>query len=154
MAEFKCSKCSKCFNPHEHDEIEVVAEVDLEASNKLFRQALEESRAEVEQLRVQLAGCSTAAMGYVRDSRPEQACHRGQYGWSVALEDIKTLYESYDRRSTALRELYRLENQDTYINETSRRPTAEEWSMAWQRAGEALGQTGVASSEVIDKPAL
>ena len=146
MAEFKCSKCLLT-TPHEHDEIVAVVSFDPELTIKLLRQALEESRNEVEQMRVQLAGCSTAAMGYCRDDKPEQACHRGMYGWSVALEDVKKLYEAYDARSTALRNLYALHDRDTYVNATRTRPTADDWGMAWQRAGEALGQVGGPSQE-------
>ena len=146
MAECKEPGCGIRM-PHDHGEIAAMADVDPAQTITLLRQALEESRNEVEQMRVQLAGCSTAAMGYCRDGVAGQECHRGMYGWSVALEDVKKLYEAYDARSTALRELYRLQDQDTYINATRTRPTAEEWGMAWQRAGEALGQVGQASQE-------
>lgn len=132
---------------HEHDEVVVTAEVDPGVTIKLLRQALEKSRNEAEQLRVKLAGCGTAALGYCRDGKPGQECHQGMYGWSVALEDVKKLYEAYDARTTALSRLYDLNDQDTYVNATRTRPTAEEWGMAWQRAGETLGRIGGPSQE-------
>ena len=39
-----------------------------------------------ERLHTQLAGCSCAAFGYAQD------VVRGDYGWSVALDDVNTLY--------------------------------------------------------------
>ena len=46
----------------------------------------------VEQLQVQMAGCSTAALGFA--SGPNE-CKRGDYGWSAAFEDVKNLREKY-----------------------------------------------------------
>jgi hypothetical protein len=119
---------------------------DYDKTLELTRQALAEARDEIEHLRVQLAGCSTAALGYARDGEPSQKCGRGDYGWSPALEDVKALYESYDKRSTALHTLYQLHDQDTYVNPDGR-PSPENWGMAWQHAGEALGQSGQAVQE-------
>ena len=45
--------------------------------------------AEIEQLRVQLAGCGCAAFGYYKK------CKRGDYGWSQSFEDTKNLYLKY-----------------------------------------------------------
>jgi hypothetical protein len=45
-----------------------------------------------EQLEVQLAGCSTAAMGSTRDPAKE-----GDYGWSPAYHDVLTLRIAYDK---------------------------------------------------------
>jgi hypothetical protein len=44
---------------------------------------------EIEQLRVQLAGCSVAALGYDHDTK------RGDYGWSASFDDVKSLYQKY-----------------------------------------------------------
>lgn len=44
---------------------------------------------EIEQLRVQLAGCGCAAFGYHNN------CKRGDYGWSQSFEDTKNLYKKY-----------------------------------------------------------
>jgi hypothetical protein len=46
---------------------------------------------EVEQLRVQLAGCGTAALGSVED-----VAVRGDYGWSPAYEDTLRLRLRFD----------------------------------------------------------
>jgi hypothetical protein len=40
---------------------------------------------DAEQLRVQLAGCSAAALGYGGD------CKRGDYGWSASFGDVMSL---------------------------------------------------------------
>lgn len=47
--------------------------------------------AEVERLRVQLAGCSVAALGYGKD------CDQADYGWSASYQDCKDLYDKYTR---------------------------------------------------------
>lgn len=49
--------------------------------------------AEVEQLRVQLAGCGVAALGGTHES---QVAKQGQYGWSPAYEDVLTLRRNYE----------------------------------------------------------
>lgn len=57
---------------------------------------------QIEQLRVQMAGCSVAATGYIKG---ENACQRGQYGWSQGYEDVKKLYLKYDQAYKALRQI-------------------------------------------------
>ena len=47
---------------------------------------------EVEQLRVQLAGCGVAALGYAKDNND---CKKGDYGWSASFEDCKNLWKKY-----------------------------------------------------------
>ena len=68
-----------------------------------FREALQQAQAElkqandeVEQLRVQLAGCLTAAEGHIYG--PDVVATQGMYGWSVAYEKIKELRQKYDNR--------------------------------------------------------
>jgi hypothetical protein len=50
---------------------------------------------EVERLQVQLAGCSVAALGAVKDIAKE-----GEYGWSPAYQDVLDLREEYDKLSS------------------------------------------------------
>ena len=49
-------------------------------------------KAEVEQLQVQLAGCTTAALGW--NQKPAK---RGDYGWSPAYQDVLNLRRNFDR---------------------------------------------------------
>ena len=44
---------------------------------------------DTERHQVQMAGISCAAFGYAGD------CKKGDYGWSVALDDVKELYRKY-----------------------------------------------------------
>lgn len=58
-----------------------------------------------EQLQVQLAGCSTASLGHAVD---QNGCKKGDYGWSVAFEDVKSLWKKYveaEKRVTAAQAL-------------------------------------------------
>ena len=63
---------------------------------KLFRLGKVDAM-QVEQLRVQLAGCSVAACG---GNKGPQACKRGDWGWSRSFEDASLLYD----RWTSLRQ--------------------------------------------------
>jgi len=44
--------------------------------------------AEIEQLRVQLAGCGVVAMCNTETSRAKQKCEQGDYGWSQSYQDV------------------------------------------------------------------
>lgn len=55
------------------------------------RDALKSTQAEVEQLRVQLAGCSVAALGGTNDP-----AKKGDWGWSPAYQDVLDLRLKYD----------------------------------------------------------
>ena len=52
---------------------------------------------EIEQLRVQLAGCSVAALG---GTNKEHIAKEGDYGWSVAYQDVLNLRIEHDRQIT------------------------------------------------------
>ena len=49
--------------------------------------------AEIEQLRVQLAGCGVAAMCNTVQSRKQQKCVQGDYGWSQSYQDVVNAVE-------------------------------------------------------------
>lgn len=53
-----------------------------------------------EQLQVQLAGCSTAALGLTKDP-----AKRGDYGWSPAYEDVLKLRRAFDRMAAKIERL-------------------------------------------------
>lgn len=51
--------------------------------------------AEVDQLRVQLAGCATAAQGHIHTEGA--IAHVGDYGWSPAYQDVVELRKLYEK---------------------------------------------------------
>lgn len=57
------------------------------------RSQAEKGCTDCEQLRVQLAGCSVAALGW---SKGEQMAERGDYGWSASFQDVLELRRKYE----------------------------------------------------------
>lgn len=57
-----------------------------------FRDMLRNAR-EAEQLRVQLAGVTTAALGWSKGNEAKQ----GQYGWSPAYQDVLSLRQAWEK---------------------------------------------------------
>lgn len=55
---------------------------------------------ELEQERVRLAGCLVAAGG---GAHGPNDCHDGDYGWSPAFEEVKTLRLKYDEAVAELK---------------------------------------------------
>lgn len=53
---------------------------------------IEEQRKEIERLRVQLAGCGVAALGYATG---KNAVKKGDYGWSASFQDVEDLWDKY-----------------------------------------------------------
>lgn len=63
---------------------------------------IEQQERELEQTRVQLAGCSVAALGAETDG-----CQKGDYGWSVSFEDVRALRAKFEQQE---REIERLKD--------------------------------------------
>lgn len=62
-------------------------EVTMQEETDELRAALKERDAEIEQLRVQLAGCGVAAMQNTESSKADRVT-RGGYGWSESYGDV------------------------------------------------------------------
>lgn len=58
-----------------------------------LQRACLEAKDRIEQLEVQLAGCSVAAQGYATG---DNDCVVGDYGWSVPFDDVKELRKKFD----------------------------------------------------------
>ena len=54
----------------------------------------------IEQLRVQLAGCSVAALGNTKN-----VAKQGDYGWSQSYQDVLDLRKKYDDLDSKIKEL-------------------------------------------------
>lgn len=64
-------------------------------TNQQVREAVEEIaklKAEIEQLRVQLAGCGVAALGY---SNGKERINPGDYGYSASYQDCCNLWDKF-----------------------------------------------------------
>lgn len=76
------------------EEIATVARAGLDAKDReiaALTKRAETAEREREQRDVQLAGCSTAAVGWNSDP-----AIRGQYGWSQAYQDVLDLRQKYE----------------------------------------------------------
>ena len=60
---------------------------------------LEEQARRVEQLQVQLAGCSAEALGYGKD------CTVTDYGWSASFGDVRRLREKFEAQSSLMEKM-------------------------------------------------
>ena len=63
----------------------------IAAASTIIRDLLvevERLREDIEQLRVQLAACGVAAMCNTKQSRGQQKCVVGDYGWSQSYQDV------------------------------------------------------------------
>ena len=67
-----------------------------------MNKTIEELESEIEQLRVQLAGCAAAAQGAIH---PEQLAIIGDYGWSPAYQDVVELRNLVESRANQLYQL-------------------------------------------------
>lgn len=86
-------------------------------------------RARVEQMDVQLAGVSVAALG---GTDPETTAKRGQWGWSVAYQDVLDLRRQHDEFRELLVEI----------------------AKAWSRCDCAVNLVSVHSPEYKGKPCI
>ena len=78
-------------------------------STILLIQDYQKLKEEIERLRVQLAGCGVAALGYATG---KNAIEKGSYGYSASFQDVVDLWDKYQK----LRERVSVEKIDNILN--------------------------------------
>ena len=73
-----------------------------------FLQDYQKLKEEIDRLRVQLAGCGAAALGYATG---KNAIKKGSYGWSASFQDVVDLWDKHQK----LRERVSVEKIDSLI---------------------------------------
>lgn len=92
---------SKFYAPRGPVKTEADADNDLDLEALAVLRAVVDDRdalkAEVERLQVQLAGCSTAALGW-----NEKSAKQGDYGWSAPYQDVLDLRQRCEKAEAEL----------------------------------------------------
>jgi hypothetical protein len=92
---------SKFYAPRGPVKTEADADNDLDLEALAVLRAVVDERdalkAEVERLQVQLAGCSTAALGW-----NEKSAKQGDYGWSAPYQDVLDLRQRCEKAEAEL----------------------------------------------------
>jgi len=74
------------------DDVDLIDKEQEKLLDQTEKQLAEQHKEEIDQLRVQLAGCGVAALGYAKDKNDVK---KGDYGWSQSFQDVKDLWDKY-----------------------------------------------------------
>ena len=108
---------------------------EMRVMNKQLVAEREALKSEVEQLRVQLAGCGVAAMQNTESSKDDRA-KRGDYGWSESYGDV---CRAVDREIELRAKLAELEAHTKTLTQAAYAARLER-DVAWQRCKELEAQ--------------